>query len=112
MTRLACSGCGGSVSAVAPLAELSVEERLCPRCGAQLRAERRLLAERRLAERRVTDRDSILRRERRVTERRAVQRRSGFDPYRVNPFIATRTRWQTIQRPLDDTPAADAQTVR
>jgi hypothetical protein len=101
MTHLACTRCGGAVTAIAPLAQLSAEERRCPRCGAPLRTDRRAGVERRVYIRRQVERHSATRRERRHAERRAIQRRAAVDLSRYNPFVDGRTRWQTVQRPLD-----------
>jgi hypothetical protein len=102
MTHLACTICGRAVSAVAPLIELAADERICPRCGAPLREDRRLLAERRLYQRRRVGRSSAVRRERRRSDRRVRQRRAAVDLYRPNPFVDNRIRWQTVQRPIDE----------
>jgi hypothetical protein len=99
MLRLACSRCGGTVSAVAPLAELTIAERLCPRCSAPLQYDRRT------TDRRVwVRRQSVIsvRRDRRTAERRTIQRRSPGDRFRFNPLVDGRTRWQTVQRPLGE----------
>jgi len=101
MTHLACTRCGGAVTAVAPLAQLSAEERHCPRCGAPLRIDRRVGVERRVYIRRQVERHSATRRERRHAERRVIQRRASADLSRYNPFVDGRIRWQTVQRPLD-----------
>jgi hypothetical protein len=77
--KLACRACGRQVYTVAPLDALFAEERRCPRCGAFLEVERRLV-----------DRRHMVRRqnppdvpgpppgsgERRTFERRSVRRRS------------------------------------
>lgn len=41
MPRLACWICGRQIYATSPLDSLFVEERRCPRCGAQMNLERR-----------------------------------------------------------------------
>jgi len=41
MPRLACWSCGRQIYATSPLASLFVDERRCPRCGAQMNLERR-----------------------------------------------------------------------
>jgi hypothetical protein len=57
--------------------------------------------DRRVYIRRQVERHSAARRERRHGERRAIQRRAAADLSRYNPFVDGRTRWQTVQRPLD-----------
>jgi hypothetical protein len=41
MPRLACWHCGRHIYATSPLESLFVDERRCPRCGAQMNVERR-----------------------------------------------------------------------
>lgn len=41
MPRLACWSCGRQIYTVSPLESLFSEERRCPRCGSNLRDERR-----------------------------------------------------------------------
>jgi DNA-directed RNA polymerase subunit RPC12/RpoP len=41
MPRLACWSCGRQIYTVSPLESLFAEERRCPRCGANLKSERR-----------------------------------------------------------------------
>jgi hypothetical protein len=41
MPRLACWSCGRQIYATSPLASLFIDERRCPRCGAQMNLERR-----------------------------------------------------------------------
>jgi hypothetical protein len=79
VSKLACRACGRQVYTVAPIEALFAEERRCPRCGAFLEVERRLV-----------DRRTVVRRqnpaddpgppagsgERRVAERRVVRRRA------------------------------------
>jgi hypothetical protein len=101
MTHLACSRCGRGVAAVAPLVQLTASERLCPRCGAPLRDERRI-SERRGYVRRGVEPASAIRRERRHGERRAAERRAVADPFGYNPFVDGRIRWQTVQRLYDE----------
>ena len=100
MIHLACTSCGGPVSAVAPLAELAADERRCPRCGAPLRDDRRA-ADRRFHMRRQAQL-AVRGGDRRTVERRAIQRRVPVDPYRQNPLVANRIRWQTVQRVFDE----------
>jgi predicted RNA-binding Zn-ribbon protein involved in translation (DUF1610 family) len=97
MTQLACSSCGRGVAAIAPLVQLTASERLCPRCGAPLRDERRA-SERRSYIRRQAERALATRRERRHADRRTAQRRAAADPFRYNPLVDGRIRWQTVQR--------------
>jgi hypothetical protein len=79
VSKLACRVCGRQVYTAAPLDALFAEERRCPRCGAFLEVERRLV-----------DRRQVVRRqnppenpgpppgggERRVAERRVGRRRA------------------------------------
>jgi hypothetical protein len=41
MPRIACWSCGREIYSTQPLASLFVEERRCPRCGAQMNLDRR-----------------------------------------------------------------------
>jgi hypothetical protein len=41
MPRLACWSCGRQIYATSPLSSLFVDERRCPRCGAQMNLDRR-----------------------------------------------------------------------
>jgi hypothetical protein len=41
MPRLACWSCGRQIYATSPLESLFIDERRCPRCGAQMNLERR-----------------------------------------------------------------------
>jgi DNA-directed RNA polymerase subunit RPC12/RpoP len=67
MPRLACWSCGRQIYTVSPLESLFAEERRCPRCGANLKAERR-----------DTDRRAIVRRaEEPGTPPDGVERRTG-----------------------------------
>ena len=78
MPRLACWSCGRQIYTVSPLESLFAEERRCPRCGSNLRDERR-----------QTDRRSVIRRqnppndpgptgaEQRVADRRVERRRKN-----------------------------------
>ena len=52
MPKLACWSCGRQLYTVEPLEALFAEERRCPRCGANLRNERRD-ADRRINNRRL-----------------------------------------------------------
>jgi len=78
MPRLACWSCGCQIYATSPLASLFVEERRCPRCGAQMSTERREV-ERRERHRRQNPPDDpgppVETGERRVEERRRGPRR-------------------------------------
>jgi predicted RNA-binding Zn-ribbon protein involved in translation (DUF1610 family) len=78
MPRLACWSCGRQIYATSPLASLFVEERRCPRCGAQMNLERRSF-ERREQERRQNPPGDpgppAGMDERRQAERRRVRRR-------------------------------------
>jgi len=79
MPTLICESCGRKIYATVPVELLVGEERHCPRCGAQLRMDRRGL-ERRQLERRQNPPDDPgppADGERRVTERRRFQRRKG-----------------------------------
>lgn len=84
MPKLACWSCGRQIYTVAPLESLFAEERRCPRCGANLRDDRRD-SERRSTRRRQNPAsdpgppDEIG--ERRLAERRTKRRRgSGGAP--------------------------------
>ena len=46
MPRLACWSCGRQVHATSPLESLFIDERRCPRCGAQMNLERRVIERR------------------------------------------------------------------
>jgi ribosomal protein S27AE len=79
MPRLACWKCGRQLYTVTPLESLFLEERRCPRCGAQLHADRRE-TQRREVGRRTNAQDDPGppgTEERRVAERRAVRRRDA-----------------------------------
>lgn len=81
MPKLACRACGRTLYTVAPLDALFAEERRCPRCGAFMDGDRRMV-----------DRRQAVRRqnpplepgpppdgERRLRERRVVRRRTITD---------------------------------
>jgi hypothetical protein len=77
--KLACRACGRQVYTVAPLDALFAEERRCPRCGAFLEVERRVVDRRHVVRRQNPPDDPgppASSGERRVTERRVVRRRS------------------------------------
>jgi DNA-directed RNA polymerase subunit RPC12/RpoP len=77
--KLVCWSCGRQIYTVAPLESLFAEERRCPRCGANLRDDRRSF-ERRVNLRRQNPPDDpgppegV---ERRQAERRIDRRRGG-----------------------------------
>jgi hypothetical protein len=78
--RLACWSCGRQIYTVSPIESLFAEERRCPRCGAYMDVERRVL-ERRERIRRVNPPHDpgppVGVAERRVAERRVLRRRGG-----------------------------------
>jgi hypothetical protein len=80
MPRLACWSCGSQVYATSPLESLFVDERRCPRCGAQMSLERRAV-ERRERNRRLNPPrvpgPPAGSGERRMAERRLGPRRLG-----------------------------------
>ena len=80
MPKLACHACGRQIYTVAPLEALFAEERRCPRCGAYLDAERRLI-DRRTRQRRQNPPDDpgppADTGERRAGERRTGRRRQA-----------------------------------
>ena len=79
MPRLACWKCGRQLYTVTPLESLFLEERRCPRCGAQLNADRREIERREVARRSNVDDDPGPpgTEERRVAERREARRRAS-----------------------------------
>jgi len=83
--KLACHACGRQIYTVAPLEALFAEERRCPRCGAFLASDRRVV-DRRQRVRRVNPPDDPgpppETGERRLAERRHGPRRAGD----ANPF--------------------------
>jgi hypothetical protein len=81
MPQLACRSCGRQIYTVAPFESLFAEERRCPRCGAGLNLDRRVV-ERRTAIRRgqpLEDVPSTEPADRRVGDRRAERRRKPTD---------------------------------
>ena len=77
MPRLACWSCGRQIYTVSPLESLFAEERRCPRCGANLKTERRDLDRRaivRRAEPAGAPPDGV---ERRTEDRRKDRRRKN-----------------------------------
>jgi hypothetical protein len=82
MPRLVCRTCGRRIYTVAPIESLFAEERRCPRCGANLNADRRG-DERRQDLRRANPADepgpSTETGERRTAERRTAKRRRPAD---------------------------------
>ena len=79
MPRLACWSCGRQIYTVSPLESLFAEERRCPRCGQQLRDERRQ-GERRAAIRRqnpANDPGPPAGAEQRAADRRLIRRRKN-----------------------------------
>ncbi len=79
MPRLACWKCGRQLYTVTPLESLFLEERRCPRCGAQLNADRREIERREVARRSNAEDDPGPpgTEERRVAERREARRRAS-----------------------------------
>ena len=83
MPRLACWSCGRQIYTTAPLEALFAEERRCPRCGANLRDERRDNEQRKVIRRQNPADDPGPRvgvPERRVSDRRTHRRRGGGQP--------------------------------
>ncbi len=79
MPRLACWSCGRQIYTVSPLDALFAEERRCPRCGANLAAERREYERREVLRRQNLPDDPGPPEdegERREFERRVMRRRS------------------------------------
>jgi ribosomal protein S27AE len=70
MPRLACFACGRTLWATAPLAGLFAEERRCPRCGAALQDDRRMIDRRTFIRRVNKGGVSPTGKERRTAERR------------------------------------------
>lgn len=80
MPRLACWSCGRQIYTTAPLEALFAEERRCPRCGANLRDERRDNEQRKVIRRQNPADDPGPPEgvpERRVSDRRTHRRRGG-----------------------------------
>jgi DNA-directed RNA polymerase subunit RPC12/RpoP len=75
MAKLACRTCGRQVYRASPVETLIAGERRCPRCGAQLEADRRL-EDRRHDERRIVL-PTAAGPPAGVAERRVTQRRTG-----------------------------------
>jgi len=81
MPRLACWHCGRSIYATSPLASLFIDERRCPRCGAQMNVERRDVERRGWIRRQNSPADPgppADEGERRVAERRLGRRRRSI----------------------------------
>jgi DNA-directed RNA polymerase subunit RPC12/RpoP len=80
MPRLACWNCGRQIYATSPLESLFVDERRCPRCGAQMNLERRAIDRREQIRRQNPPDDPGPppgAEERRTIERRGGRRRNG-----------------------------------
>jgi DNA-directed RNA polymerase subunit RPC12/RpoP len=80
MPRLACWKCGRQIYATSPLESLFVDERRCPRCGAQMNLERRAFDRREHLRRQNAPGDPgppFETGERRTGERRGGRRRNG-----------------------------------
>ena len=79
MPRLACWSCGRQIYTVSPLESLFAEERRCPRCGSQLRDERRQGDDRRAIIRRknAPNEPGPVGAEQRGEDRRHVRRRKN-----------------------------------
>ncbi|MEA2609726.1 MAG: hypothetical protein QOJ75_1969 [Chloroflexota bacterium] len=75
MPKLACWSCGRQLYTVEPLEALFAEERRCPRCGANLRNERRD-TDRRIRNQRLNPPDDPGPPEE-AGERREAERRTG-----------------------------------
>jgi hypothetical protein len=94
MPRLACWACGRQIYTPSPIDALFSEERRCPRCGADLKAERRG-TERRQTIRRENPPDEpgppAGTGERRLADRRRGRRRAGASSW---PPSADQTGWQ------------------
>jgi DNA-directed RNA polymerase subunit RPC12/RpoP len=78
MPHLACWSCGRQIYTVSPIESLFAEERRCPRCGANLKTERRD-ADRREIIRRADSADASAPEggERRAEDRRKNRRRKN-----------------------------------
>jgi DNA-directed RNA polymerase subunit RPC12/RpoP len=78
MAQLACWSCGRQIYTVVPLESLFAEERRCPRCGANLRDDRREIERRAIMRRQNPPSDPgppDETEERRLAERRTRRRR-------------------------------------
>lgn len=93
MPRLACRSCGRQIYATVPFESLFLEERRCPRCGANLNTDRRD-TERRVEARRINPPDEpgppggI---ERRLVARRTLSRRK--DGARTSTPVGSNAGW-------------------
>ena len=78
MPHLACWSCGRQIYTVSPVESLFAEERRCPRCGQQLRDERRQAERRALIRRQNPANDpGPAGEEQRTEDRRQVRRRKN-----------------------------------
>jgi hypothetical protein len=78
MPRLACWSCGRQIYTVSPIESLFAEERRCPRCGANLKTERRDADRREIIRRAISsDASAPDGEERRTEDRRKTRRRKN-----------------------------------